>query len=110
MWDVRKVKYDLSDEGELTSLQIDTSKTVTIPFVDTETKILYTLGKGEASTHTYDYSEGTLKNGSVTKSTEPSIYTVMWERKCLDYNKNEIDRFARYVNSQKVYYVSFTKP
>ena len=34
----------------------------------------------------------------------------MWERKCLDYNKNEIDRFARYVNSQKVYYVSFTIP
>ena len=34
----------------------------------------------------------------------------MWERKCLDYNKNEIDKFARYVNSQKVYYVSFTIP
>ena len=32
----------------------------------------------------------------------------MFERKCLDYNRNEIDRFARYVNSQKVYYVSFT--
>ena len=31
----------------------------------------------------------------------------MFERKCLDYNKNEIDRFARYVNSQKVYYISF---
>jgi hypothetical protein len=34
----------------------------------------------------------------------------MFERKCLDYNKNEIDRFARFVNSQKVYYVSFTIP
>ena len=34
----------------------------------------------------------------------------MFERKCLDYNKNEVDRFARYVNSQKVYYVSFTIP
>ena len=31
----------------------------------------------------------------------------MFERKCMDYNKNEIDRFARYVNSQKVYYISF---
>ena len=31
----------------------------------------------------------------------------MFERKCLDYNKNEVDRFARYVNSQKVYYISF---
>ena len=110
LWDVRKVKDDLSSEGELTSLQIDTSKTVTTPFVDRESKLLYTVGKGEASTHTYDYSEGTLKKGLVAKSTEPSICTVMWERKCLDYNKNEIDRFARYVNSQKVYYVSFTIP
>ena len=110
LWDVRKVKEDLSSEGEVTSLQIDTSKTVTTPFVDRESKLLYTVGKGEASTHTYDYSEGTLKKGLVAKSNEPSIYTVMWERKCLDYNKNEIDRFARYVNSQKVYYVSFTIP
>ena len=110
LWDVRKVKDDLTSEGEVASLQIDTSKTVTTPFVDRESKLLFTVGKGEASTHTYDYSDGTLKKGLVAKSTEPSIYTVMWERKCLDYNKNEIDRFARYVNSQKVYYVSFTIP
>ena len=110
LWDVRKVKDDLTSEGEYASLQIDTSKTVTTPFVDRESKLLFTVGKGEASTHAYDYSDGTLKKGLVAKSTEPSIYTVMWERKCLDYNKNEIDRFARYVNSQKVYYVSFTIP
>ena len=110
LWDVRKVKDDLSSEGEVTSLQVDTSKTVTTPFVDRESKLLFTVGKGEASTHTYDYSDGTLRKGLVAKSTEPSIYTVMFERKCLDYNKNEIDRFARYVNSQKVYYVSFTIP
>ena len=110
LWDVRKVKEDLSSEGEVTSVQIDTSKTVTTPFVDRESKLLFTVGKGEASTHTYDYSEGTLKKGLVAKSTEPSIYSVMFERKCLDYNKNEIDRFARYVNSQKVYYISFTIP
>ena len=110
LWDVRKVKEDLSSEGEVHSCQIDTSKTVTTPFVDRESKLLYLVGKGEASTHTFDYSEGGLKKGLVAKSTEPSIYTVMFERKCLDYNKNEIDRFARYVNSQKVYYVSFTIP
>ena len=110
IWDVRKVKEDLSSEGEVTSLQIDTSKTVTTPFVDRESKLLFTVGKGEASTHTYDFSEGILKKGLVAKSTEPSICSVMWERKCLDYNRNEIDRFARYVNSQKVYYVSFTIP
>ena len=34
----------------------------------------------------------------------------MFERKALDYNTLEVDRFARYVNSQKVYYVNFTIP
>ena len=48
-----------------------------------------------------------MKKGIDFKATEPSISSVMFERKCLDYNTNEIDRFARYVNSQKVYYISF---
>ena len=108
LWDIRKVKDDLSSEGELTMTQIDTSKTVTMPFVDRESKLVYTVGKGEASTHVFDYSEGTFKKGISYASHEPSISSVMFERKCVDYNRNEIDRFARYVNSQKVYYVSFT--
>ena len=108
LWDIRKVKEDLSSEGELTGIQIDTSKTVSTPFTDRESKLIYTIGKGEASTHIFDYSEGTFKKGIHYSSKEPSISSVMFERKCLDYNRNEIDRFARYVNSQKVYYVSFT--
>ena len=63
LWDVRKVKEDLSCEGEVTSVQIDTAKTVTMPFVDRESKLLYTVGKGEGSTHIFDYSEGTFKKG-----------------------------------------------
>ena len=110
LWDVRKVKEDLTCEGEVTSVQIDTAKTVTMPFVDRESKLLYTVGKGEGSTHIFDYSEGTFKKGIHYSSKEPSICSVMFERKCLDYNRNEIDRFARFVNSQKVYYVSFTIP
>ena len=110
LWDVRKVKEDLSSEGEVTGVQIDTAKTVTMPFVDRESSLLYTVGKGEGSTHIFDYSEGTFKKGIHYSSKEPSICSVMFERKCLDYNKNEIDRFARFVNSQKVYYVSFTIP
>ena len=110
LWDVRKVKDDLTSEGEVTMYQIDTAKTVTMPFVDRESKLLYTVGKGEGSTHVFDYSEGTFKKGINYSSQEPSISTVMFERKCVDYNRNEIDRFARYVNSQKVYYVSFSIP
>ena len=110
LWDIRKVKEDLSSEGEVTSIQIDTSKTVTTPFVDKESKLIYCVGKGEASTHIFDYNDGTFKKGISFASAEPSISSVPFERKCMDYNRLEVDRFARYVNSQKVYYVSFTVP
>ena len=106
LWDVRKVNEDLTNQ-EVTSVQIDTSKTVTTPYVDRESKLVYTIGKGEAFIHYYDYSEGTFKKGIDYKGSEPSICSVMFERKCLDYNQNEVDRFARFVNSQKVYYISF---
>ena len=59
---------------------------------------------------TYDYSQNTFVKGIDFTGAEPSISTVMFERKCLDYNKLEVDRFARYVNSQKVYYISYTIP
>ena len=110
LWDVRKVKDDLSSEGEVTSVQIDTSKTVSTPFVDRDSKLLYSVGKGEASIHIYDYSSGTFIKGINFSSAEPSISSVLFDRKCLDYNTLEVDRFARFVNSQKVYYVSFTIP
>ena len=110
LWDVRKVKDDLTSEGEVTSVQIDTSKTVSTPFVDRDSKLLYSVGKGEASIHIYDYSSGTFIKGINFSSAEPSISSVLFDRKCLDYNTLEVDRFARFVNSQKVYYVSFTIP
>ena len=110
LWDIRKVKEDLSSEGEVTGVQIDTSKTVSTPFVDRDSKLLYSVGKGEASIHVYDYSDGTFRKGINFSSCEPSICSVLFDRKCLDYNTLEVDRFARYVNSQKVYYISFTIP
>ena len=107
LWDVRKVKGDLSSEGAVTEVKIDSSTTVTTPFVDRESKLIYTIGKGEAGIHTYDYSEGKFKKGIDFSSKEPSISSVMFDRKALDYNTLEIDRFARYVNSKKVYYVTY---
>ena len=110
LWDIRKVKDDLTSEGEVMSVKIDSSTTVTTPFVDKESKLIFTIAKGEAIIRTYDYSLGSFVKGIDFSSSEPSISTVMFERKCLDYNKLEVDRFARFVNSQKVYYVSYTIP
>ena len=110
LWDIRKVKDDLSAEQEVTSLKLDSSTTVTTPFVDRESKLIYAIAKGEAGIRTYDYSTGSFIKGIDFISAEPSISTVMFERKCLDYNRLEVDRFARFVNSQKVYYISYTIP
>jgi hypothetical protein len=110
LFDIRKVKEDLSAESEVTSIKIDSSTTVTTPFVDRESKLVYVIAKGEAMVRTFDYSTGTFIKGIDFSKGEPSISTVMFDRKCLDYNKLEVDRFARYVNSQKVFYVSYTIP
>ena len=108
---MRKVKEDLSNEGEVSTTQIDASKTVITPFVDKESKLLYLVGKGEASIHVYDFNEGnTFRKGINFSFAEPSISSVLFDRKCLDYNILEVDRFARYVNNQKFYYVSFNIP
>jgi coronin-1B/1C/6 len=104
LWDVR------NQEKEVTLFKIDNSKTVSTPYVDRESQLLYVIGKGENSTHIFDYSEGKFIKGINYSSKEPSICSVMFERRCMDYNKLEVDRFARYVNSHKVYYVSFSIP
>ena len=110
LWDIRKIKDDLSSEGEVTSVKIDTNTTVTTPYVDKESKLIYAIAKGESMIRTYDYSQSTFVKGIDFTGAEPSISTVMFDRKCLDYNRLEVDRFARYVNSQKVYYISYTIP
>ena len=107
LWDIRKVKGDLTSEGAVAEVKIDSSTTVTTPFVDRESKLVYTIGKGEAGIHTFDYSEGKFIKGIDFSSKEPSICSVFFDRKALDYNTLEIDRFARYVNSKKVYYVTY---
>ncbi|MEE3325480.1 MAG: DUF1899 domain-containing protein [Methanosphaera sp.] len=110
LFDIRKVKEDLTAESEVTSIKIDSSTTVTTPYVDRESKLVYAIAKGEAMVRTFDYSTGTFIKGIDFSKGEPSISTVMFDRKCLDYNKLEVDRFARYVNSHKVFYVSYTIP
>ena len=52
--DIRKVKDDLSAEQEVTNVKIDSSTTVTTPFVDKESKLIYAIGKGESGIRTYD--------------------------------------------------------
>ena len=110
LWDIRKVKNDLSSEGEITGIKLGTSTTISTPFIDKESKLIFIIAKGETLIRTYDYSQGTFLKGIDFCCSEPNINTVMFNRKNLDYNKLEIDRFASYKSSGKVYYISYILP
>jgi len=104
LWDIKNL------DKEISSYKIDSSKTITTVFADRESKLLYTVGKGEATTHVFDYESGVIYKGIPYASKEPSLFQIMQERKCVDYNKLEVDRFARYVNTKNIYIISFTIP
>ena len=109
LWDIRNLKNKLSEQNEQTSIQLNISRNkanIRIPYVNNELKLIYTTVKGDKYINVYDYSEGILKKKIDFQSSENSVFSILFNKKDLDKNKNEIDRFARYTY-KKVYYVSF---
>ena len=82
LWDIRKVKDDLSAEQEVTSLKLDSSTTVTTPFVDRESKLIYAIAKGEAGIRTYDYSTGNSPDILIAKKF--IIFLILFQEEILD--------------------------
>ena len=107
LWDVRKVKEDLKSEGPVQKVVIDNLLTVTTPFYDHESKLLFTSGKGELSIHCYDLNDSIIYQNADYKSKTPALSLNMFERKVLDYNKCEIDRFIHYNNKKELSFISF---
>ena len=107
LWDVRKVTPELKSEGPVQKLVIDNLLTITTPFYDHESKLLYTSGKGELSVHVYDFNDSTIYQNMDYKSQTPALSLNMFERKILDYNKCEIDRFIHYNNKKEISFLSF---
>ena len=107
LWDIRKVTPELKSEGPVQKLVIDNLLTITTPFYDHESKLLYTSGKGELSIHLYDFNDSTIHQNMDYKSATPALFINMFERKILDYNKCEIDRFIHYNNKKEISFISF---
>ena len=107
IWDIRKVTPELKSEGPVHKLVIDNLLTITTPFYDHESKLLFTSGKGELSIHVYDFNDSTIHQNMDYKSETPSVSVNMFERKILDYNKCEIDRFIHYNNKKEINFISF---
>jgi hypothetical protein len=107
LWDIRKVTPELKSEGPVQKLVIDNLLTVTTPFYDHESKLLFTSGKGELSIHIYDFNDSIIHANNDFKSKTPALSVHMFERKILNYNKCEIDRFIHYNNKKEINFISF---
>ena len=59
--------------------------------------------------HYYDLNDGTVKPCNDYLSSEPTAAVVMFEKKSMDYNKCELDRFAKYTG-KTIQYLSFYYP
>ena len=100
IWDLK------NNQNETSSTIIDTFSKATTPFVNPQSKIIYTIGKEELTIRVFDYKEGNLQKYKTFYTSKFSKYLVSFNRKYLDYNKSEIDRFAKFCNNE-IYYISF---
>ena len=109
LWDIRKVKNDLSLESPVQSFTIDHQSGIPTPYFDKDLKILFVFGNDEGNMHYYDLNEGNIRPCNDYLSSEPTTSVVMFEKKCMDYNKCELDRFAKYTG-KTIQYLSFYYP
>jgi len=106
LWDIRKVNEDYTSQGELSSIKIDKSFNISIPFINRELKLLYSVGKNEKFIKVYDYNGDKLSEINKYNLNFESSYSILFDRKCLD-NNLEIDKFIRYHNINKeLYFIS----
>ncbi len=109
LWDIRKVKDDLSIENHTQNITIDHQSGIPTPYFDYDIKLLYVFGRGEGNMHYYDLNDGTIKPCNDYLSSDPTDSVVMFDKKCMDYNKCELARFAKY-SRKNIFYLSFNYP
>ena len=105
LWDIRNIE----NKEEIISMNISNNNIVVDPYIDKDNNLLYTIEKGGNSINIYNYNEGNFKRIKSTSLSKNFDCSILFDKKCLDYFKFEIDRFALY-NNENICYVSFFKP
>ena len=106
LWDLRKIKEDNSNEGEIASINIETYKyTNSIPFINRELKLIYVTKRDSNPIYVFNYREGKLKKETYNLNSEITSL-ALFDKNCLNPNEKEIDKFAIY-SKDSVYYASF---
>lgn len=106
-WDMRKINEESDLDSALETVKIDEGMGVLTPFYDHESKILYIAAKGEGSMHTYDFNGEKIKHTFHYKCKDRAFGITMFDRNAVDYNKCEIDKFAKVTSNNKIIYESF---
>ena len=88
--DIRK-----NNGQNLESVYIDNNTFITMPFVNPELKIIYSIAKEEYDIKIYDYSSGKPIKSNEYKASETNNFSIYFNRNYLNKGKSEIDRFAR---------------
>ena len=110
LWDIRKVKDDLTIDSPVQNFTIDHQSGIPTPYFDKDLKILYIFGRGEGNMHYYDLNDNTIKQCNDFLTSDPTEAVAMFEKKTMDYNKCEIGRFAKYTKNNVIQYLSFYYP
>jgi len=84
IWDLK------NNQNEISSTKIDDSQATTTPFVNPQFKFIYTIGKDEIMIRVFDYKEENLKIYKTLYPKSKSKYSVLFDRKYLDYNKSSL--------------------
>jgi coronin-1B/1C/6 len=101
-FDIRK-----ADNNELCKVKIDEQVTAITPYFDHESKLLFTVGKGEANVNVFDFNNPTpLRCLNYSTGNAASSF-VMLDRRNVDYKKNEVDKMAKWTVLNEIMYVSF---
>ena len=105
LWDIRNIKEGETDKGEKASVQIDKDKFInSTPFINRELKLIYVFKVLSPKVDVFNYSEGNFEKETYDINLEPS-FSLLFNKKMLDSNKNEIDRFV-ICSKDNIYYES----
>lgn len=101
-WDIRMDK-----ETPVEAIKIDENSGIMTPFYDHESKILYITGKAEKFIHTFDFNYEKIKHTFNYQPKDAGIITTMVDRKGVNYNDCEIDKFIKVTKDNSLVYESF---
>jgi coronin-1B/1C/6 len=107
LYDIRKVDNGMTESVQ--ALPIDTQTGIIYPYYDSDTGLLFVPGRGEGNIKYFEFSNGEFKFASEYKTSNPQKGIAPFPKRAMNYNKNEIARFAKLTNNA-LHFVSFYWP